>query len=113
MSTAKQQKRNRLIALAFASILFVLTYGPLAPWFVATDRFLYDQLAAGVRQPALANGLIVSIDPTGLDASTVSRRYGDVLHELQSRVMRIDHSWERTIRLYERAYRDAIDAHPG
>ena len=27
---------------------------------------------------------------------------------LQSRVMRIDHSWERTIRLYERAYRDAI-----
>lgn len=33
--------------------------------------------------------------------------------ELQSRVMRIDHSWERTIRLYERAYRDAIDAHPG
>jgi starch synthase len=29
----------------------------------------------------------------------------------QSRVMRIDHSWERTIRLYERAYRDAISAH--
>lgn len=28
--------------------------------------------------------------------------------ELQSRVMRIDHSWERTIRLYERTYRDAI-----
>ena len=31
--------------------------------------------------------------------------------ELQSRVMRIDHSWERTIRLYERAYRDALSAH--
>jgi starch synthase len=30
--------------------------------------------------------------------------------ELQSRVMRIDHSWERTIRLYERTYRDAIAA---
>ncbi len=28
--------------------------------------------------------------------------------ELQSRVMRIDHSWERTIRLYERTYRDAL-----
>lgn len=30
--------------------------------------------------------------------------------DLQSRVMRIDHSWERTIRLYERTYRDAISA---
>jgi len=33
--------------------------------------------------------------------------------ELQSRVMRIDHSWERTTRLYERAYREAISAHGG
>ena len=31
--------------------------------------------------------------------------------EVQSRVMRIDHSWERTTRLYERAYREAISAH--
>ena len=31
--------------------------------------------------------------------------------ELQSRIMRIDHSWERTTRLYERAYRDAIALH--
>jgi starch synthase len=31
--------------------------------------------------------------------------------ELQSRVMRIDHSWERTIRLYERTYRDAMAEH--
>lgn len=31
--------------------------------------------------------------------------------ELQSRIMRIDHSWERTIRLYERTYRDAIAEH--
>jgi starch synthase len=30
---------------------------------------------------------------------------------LQGRVMRIDHSWERTVRLYERAYRDAQAAH--
>ena len=28
--------------------------------------------------------------------------------EVQSRIMRIDHSWERTSRLYERTYRDAI-----
>jgi len=25
--------------------------------------------------------------------------------------MRIDHSWERTTRLYERTYREAISAH--
>ena len=31
--------------------------------------------------------------------------------EVQSRIMRIDHSWERTIRLYERVYRDATGAH--
>jgi starch synthase len=31
--------------------------------------------------------------------------------ELQSRIMRIDHSWERTIRLYERTYREAIAEH--
>jgi starch synthase len=33
--------------------------------------------------------------------------------EVQSRVMRIDHSWERTTRLYERTYRDAISTHRG
>jgi len=85
LDTAKQQKRNRLVALAFASMLFVLTYGPLASWFVVTDEFLYDQLAGGVRQPALSNGLIISIDPTGLDEAAVVRRYGDIIRELQSR----------------------------
>ena len=33
--------------------------------------------------------------------------------ELQARVMRIDHSWERTIRLYERTYRDAMSVARG
>jgi len=33
--------------------------------------------------------------------------------EMQSRIMRIDHSWERTTRLYERAYREAISSHAG
>ena len=35
------------------------------------------------------------------------------LREVQSRIMRIDHSWERTIRLYERAYRDALGPEAG
>ena len=38
---------------------------------------------------------------------------GKAFREVQSRVMRLDHSWERTTRLYERAYRDAIAAHSG
>jgi len=33
--------------------------------------------------------------------------------EMQSRIMLLDHSWERTTRLYERAYREAISAHAG
>jgi len=33
--------------------------------------------------------------------------------DVQSRVMRIDHSWERTTRLYERTFRDAIAARTG
>ena len=35
---------------------------------------------------------------------------GKAFRELQARVMRIDHSWERTIRLYERTYKDAMPA---
>jgi starch synthase len=33
--------------------------------------------------------------------------------EIQGRVMRIDHSWERTTRLYERTYRDAMAVERG
>ena len=40
----QKQKRNRLIALSFVSVLLVLIYGPLAQWFVAADRVLYDRL---------------------------------------------------------------------
>ncbi len=85
MDIGKKQKRNRLIALSFASVLLVITYGPLAQWFVAADRFLFDQISIGVSQPPLRNGLIVSIDPSGLSNDELLDRYGAVIDELQSR----------------------------
>lgn len=90
MEISKQQKRNRLVALAFACVMLVLLYGPLAPVFESADRFLYDRLASGLSQPAVRNGLIVSIDPDGLGEEQLADRYGEVLRALQSiRVERI------------------------
>ena len=85
MDIGKKQKRNRLIALSFASVLLVITYGPLAQWFIAADRFLFDQVSIGIEQPPLRNGLIVSIDPSGLSRDELLDRYGAVIDELQSR----------------------------
>ena len=90
METPSKQKRNRLIALSFASVLMLLIYGPLAQWFVAADRFLYDQFAAGMPVEPLDNALIVSIDPSRMSQQEVIDAYGSVLRELQSsRVKRI------------------------
>jgi starch synthase len=59
---------------------------------------LYDELTTGSLLAALQRAAAAF-------ANTKAFR------EVQARVMRIDHSWERTIRLYERSYRDAIGAH--
>ncbi len=50
---------------------------------------------------------------SALQRASAAFANGKAFRELQSRVMRTDHSWERTIRLYERAYRDAVSAHDG
>ena len=62
LDTNSQQKRNRIISLSFASLLLLLLYGPLANWFVAADRVLYDQLAGGMPNEALKDTYIASID---------------------------------------------------
>ncbi len=62
MDKQRKEHRDRLVALAFVSVLLVLFYGPGARWFVAADRFVYDQFAARIGNPPLADGLIVSID---------------------------------------------------
>lgn len=90
MKTPDSQKRNRIIALSFVSVLLLLMYGPLAQWFVAADRVLYDQLAGGRPAKALDNAYIVSIDPQRASAADVLSEYGRVIEKLQaSKVRRI------------------------
>ena len=78
MKQAETRKRNRVIALAFVSILLLLMYGPLAQWFVTADRVLYDQLAGGRPAAALDNGYIVSIDSQRKSADELLVDYGQL-----------------------------------
>ena len=90
MKTAENQKRNRIIALSFVSVLMLLMYGPLAQWFIAADRVLYDQLAGNRPAKALSNAYIVSIDPVLSTADEVMATYGRVIEKLSTaRVSRI------------------------
>ena len=79
LDTGTVQKRNRLIALSFASVLLLLVYGPLAPWFLAADRFLYDTFSSGVPNRPLDNTIIISIDPSRADKEQVLAQYGQVI----------------------------------
>lgn len=84
MDTAKKQNRNRLIALTFASVLLLLMYGPLAPWFSAADRFLYDRFATHLPRTALDDTVIISIDPARLEGEPLIDRYREVIAILRS-----------------------------
>ena len=82
MNVLKQgnsQKRNRLIALSFVSVLLVLVYGPLAQWFVAADRVLYDVLASSLPNESLDNAYIISIDPAKKSQGQVLDQYGEIV----------------------------------
>ena len=82
MKSQQKQKRNRLIALSFVSVLLLVVYGPLAQWFVAADRVLYDQLATHLPNKPLENTYIVSIDPAKSTPQEVLDTYGRILVEL-------------------------------
>jgi tRNA A-37 threonylcarbamoyl transferase component Bud32 len=84
LDTAAQQKRNRIIALAFASVLLLLIYGPLAQWFIAADRVLYDQLAGGMPNQSSENTFIASIDAKRSSDKEVLDKYGAVIEVLQN-----------------------------
>ena len=84
LNPANKQKRNRLIALSFASVLLLLVYGPMAPWFVAADRVLYDNLATYVPSEPLGNSVIISIDPAKLGPDNLVDTYGKVMSVLSS-----------------------------
>ena len=83
MKTADNQKRNRAIALSFVSVLLLLMYGPLAQWFISTDRVLYDQLAGGRPAEALNNAYIVSIDLQRATSDELISEYGRVIEKLR------------------------------
>ena len=84
MNTAKNQKRNRLIALSFVSILMLVMYGPLAQWFVAADNVLYDVMSGARPSKPLANAYIVSIDPQRQTDQRLLERYGAIIGKLQA-----------------------------
>ncbi len=88
MDVVKQQKRNRIIALSFVSVLLLLVYGPLAPWFVAADRIVYDQLAGGMPNKALEHGYIVSIVPNHAAKDEILNQYGRIISTLQEHGVR-------------------------
>jgi len=81
---ANQQKRNRIVALSFVSVLLLLMYGPLAQWFDSADRALYDQLAGGRPAKVLSNAYIVSINPKLKSNAEILASYGEVLQALQN-----------------------------
>lgn len=101
-----KQKRNRLIALSFASVLLVLMYGPLAPWFVAADRVLYDALATHLPGEPLDNAVIVSIDPAKVPAAERTAVFGEI-------VARVVRSRPRRLILTEPPELAADDPLPG
>ncbi len=69
--------------MSFVSVLLLLMYGPLAQWFVAADRVLYDQLAGGRPAKALSNAYIVSINPQLKSGAEILAEYGRVIEKLQ------------------------------
>ena len=75
----QKEKRDRLVALAFVSILLVLIYGPLAPWFIAADRFLYDRFGSIVKSDPPRNGVIVSITPDNKSQEQVFAEMGEII----------------------------------
>ena len=84
MIQSNNRKRNRLITLAFVSVLLLLMYGPLAQWFVAADRALYDLLAGGRPARALDNAYIVSIEPQRRSTESILSEYGEIVESLQA-----------------------------
>ena len=84
MKNAGVQKRNRIIALCFVSVLLMVIYGPLSHWFVAADRFFYDQLAGAAPNKPIGSTYIVSIDPARTSTAELLQQYGDLVSKLQN-----------------------------
>jgi hypothetical protein len=84
LSEQRKEHRDRLVVLSFVSVLLVLIYGPLAPWFISADRFLYDTFASNLRASSLDNAVIVSINPARKSRDEVLAEYGRLLQTFQN-----------------------------
>ena len=84
MSEQAKERRDRLVVLSFVSVLLVLIYGPLAPWFVAADRFLYDRFSSVIRNSSQDNTAIVSIDPSRKSRDELLAEYGRLIESLEN-----------------------------
>lgn len=79
MDKQKKERRDRLVTLAFVSVLMLLLYGPAAQWFVAADRFLFDTFAGQLNNEPLEDGLIISIDPERKEPAAIGAEYAQLL----------------------------------
>ena len=79
MDKRNKERRDRLVTLAFVSVLLIVIYGPGAAWFEAADRVLYDQLAGRIGNEPLADGVIVSIDPERRAPAELFDEYGRLI----------------------------------
>jgi eukaryotic-like serine/threonine-protein kinase len=84
----RKERRDRLVALSFVGVLLLLVYGPAAPWFVAADRVLYDQLAARVGNASLDETVIVSIEPDHRSPEEITRLYGALIQKFKAQQAR-------------------------
>jgi len=83
LDSSQNQKKIRLIALAFACVLLLLVYGPLARWFETADRFLFDQFAGRMPTAVLVDAYIISIDRPRASTTELLEAYGEVIEVLK------------------------------
>ncbi len=83
LDISQNPKKTRLIALAFACVLLLLIYGPLARWFEAADRFLYDRFASHSPVVALDDAFIVSINAPRATPADLLDTYGQIIEVLE------------------------------
>jgi len=84
LSAQRKEHRDRLVVLSFVSVLLVLIYGPAASWFIAADRFLYDQFASHVRNDPLNDAVIISINPAKKSDDEILAEYGKLVAAVES-----------------------------
>ncbi len=83
MDTSQNPKKIRLSALAFACVLLLLVYGPLAGWFETADRFLYDRFASHSPVAALDDAYIISIDAPRATTAEQLETYRRIIEVLE------------------------------